>query len=228
MSTNYLIERHAFSDLPSLSEALAQSAAVTLRNTIKQHDQASLVVPGGHTPIAYLPRLAQMDIPWQQVFVTLSDERWVEPTSEQSNERLVRMHFLQHMSQQPHFIPLKTEHTHPEQAVTDINTHLSGLFLPFSLVLLGLGADGHIASLFPGMTLDPDSDSLCQIALPPVAPSLRVSLSLRALIDSDRIVLVITGKEKRQLVDRLIESPDPDIPFVRLMQSRPIELFETD
>ena len=228
MSTNHLIERHVFNDLSSLSEALAKSAAITLRNAITQHGQASLVVPGGRTPTVYLPRLAQMNLPWQHVFVTLSDERWVESTSEQSNERLVREHFLQHMQQQPRFIPLKTKHAHPDQAVADLNTHLSRLPLPFSLIILGMGEDGHIASLFPGMTLDMNSANLCQPATPPAAPSLRISLSLRALINSSRIILVITGKEKRQLVDQLIASPDPAIPFVQLMQSRSVELFEMD
>ena len=228
MSSSRLVERHAFSSLPSLSEALAQSVAVTLCKAIERYGKASLVVPGGHTPTVYLPRLAQMDLPWQHVFITLSDERWVEPTSELSNERLVREHFLQHMQQQPHFIALKTGHTHPDQAITDIDARLTKLPQPFSLVILGLGEDGHIASLFPGMTLDPDIASLCQAATPPAAPSLRVSLSLRALINSERIILVITGKEKRRLVDRLVESPDQNIPFVRLMHFKPIELFETD
>lgn len=228
MSSSHLVERYAFSNLPSLSEALAQSVAVTLRNAIEQYGKASMVVPGGHTPAVYLPRLAQMDLPWQHIFITLSDERWVEPTSELSNERLVREHFLQHMQQQPYFIALKTGNTHPDQAITDINARLAELPLPFNLVILGLGEDGHIASLFPGMTLDPDSTSLCQAATPPAAPSLRISLSLRALINSDRIILVITGKEKRRLVDRLIESSDRNIPFVRLMQFKPVELFETD
>ncbi len=228
MSSSHLAERHAFSDLSLLSEALAQSVTVTLRNAIERYGKASLVVPGGHTPVVYLPRLAQMDLPWQQVFITLSDERWVEPTSEQSNERLVREHFLQHMQQQPHFIALKTGHIHPDQAVTDIDARLAELPQPFSLVILGLGEDGHIASLFPGMALNPDTTSLCQTATPPAAPSLRISLSLHALINSDRIILVITGKEKRQLIDRLIESPDQNIPFVRLMQFKPVELFETD
>lgn len=229
MPTDSLIKRHAFNDLSSLSEALAQSAAVTLRSAIEQHGKASLVVPGGHTPTFYLPQLAQMALPWQHVFVTLSDERWVEPTSAQSNERLVREHFLQQIQQPPHFIALKTGHAHPDQAIAAIDARLTELPQPFSLVILGLGADGHIASLFPGMTLDPDSaTSLCQTATPPAAPSLRISLSLRALIHSDRIILVITGQEKRQLVDRLIASPDANIPFVRLMQFKAVELFETD
>lgn len=228
MSSSRLVERHAFSSLSSLSRALAQSVEDTLRNVIKRCSQASLVVPGGHTPTIYLPQLARMDLPWQQVFITLSDERWVKPTDELSNERLVRGHFLQHIQQQPHFIALKTRHVHPDQAITDINMRLAELPQPFSVTLLGLGKDGHIASLFPGMILDPDTTSLCQTAIPPAAPSLRISLSLRALINSDRIILVITGKEKRRLIDRLIESSDQNIPFVRLMQFKSIELFETD
>lgn len=228
MSSSCLVERRTFSNLPSLSEALTQSAAITLRNAIERYGKASLIVPGGHTPMVYLPRLAQMDIPWQHVSVTLSDERWVEPIDELSNERLVREHFLKHMQQQPHFIALKTGHTHPDQAITDLDARLAKLPQPFSLIILGLGEDGHIASLFPGMILDPDSTNLCQVATPPIAPSLRISLSLRALINSNRIILVITGKEKRRLVDRLIKSLDQNIPFVRLIRFKPVELFETD
>lgn len=228
MPDNHVIERHSFNGLTTLSEALAQTAATTLRDAIRQRGQASLIVPGGHTPAVYLPRLAQMDLPWQHVFITLSDERWVEPSSALSNERLIRECFLPLMPCQPQFIPLKTFHAHPDQAMADINERLAGLPSPFSLVILGMGEDGHIASLFPGMNPDPDSDSLCRTATPPAAPSLRISLSLRALINSDRIILVITGKEKRQLVDRLVASPDQSIPFSRLIQARPVELFETD
>ncbi|MBV6388861.1 MAG: 6-phosphogluconolactonase [Nitrosomonas europaea] len=228
MPDSHVVKRHSFNDLTTLSEALAQTAAATLRNAIGQRGQASLVVPGGHTPAVYLPRLAQMDLPWQQVFITLSDERWVEPSSKLSNERLIRERFLPFMQRQPQFIPLKTPHAHPDQAIADINERLAGLPLPFSLVILGMGEDGHIASLFPGMNLDCDNGSLCQTATPPAAPSLRISLNLRTLTHSDRILLAITGKVKRQLVDRLIAPPGQNIPFARLIQARPVELFETD
>lgn len=228
MSTDHLIERHSFNTMSALVDAFVQSAASTLRATLDQHGKASLIVPGGRTPAVYLPPLGQLNLPWQSVSVTLSDERWVDPTHEDSNEKLIREHFLRHMQMPPHFIPLKTGHIHPEQALEIINTRLSSLPLPFSLTILGLGEDGHIASLFPGMTLDPDAAGLCQVATPPAAPSVRVSLSFRALINSNRIILIISGKEKRQLIDRLITSPDPEIPFARLAQFKPVELFETD
>ncbi|BBL34949.1 6-phosphogluconolactonase [Nitrosomonas stercoris] len=228
MSTDYLIKRHPFKDLASLSAELAQSVAATLRDTIEQHGHASLVIPGGRTPTVYLPQLAKMALPWQQLFVTLSDERWVEPTSDQSNARLVREYFLQHLQPAPRFIPLKTKHAQPDEAIAELNTQLSALPLPLSLVILGMGADGHIASLFPGMTIDTTSTNLCQAATPPAAPSPRISLSLPTLLNSQRIIVVITGQEKRRLVDQLIQAPDPAIPFVRLMQSKSIELFETD
>ncbi|MDF0677632.1 MAG: 6-phosphogluconolactonase [Nitrosomonas sp.] len=84
MSNSRLAERHAFSDLSLLSEALAQSVAVTLRNAIERYGKASLVVPGGHTPVVYLTRLAQKDNTRQQLLNNLSDETLVEPTTAQS------------------------------------------------------------------------------------------------------------------------------------------------
>jgi len=223
-----LIDRQHFPNMSALADALAQFATSRLRNTLSEKGKASLVVPGGQTPRAYLPRLGQQDLPWQHIFVTLSDERWVSATHPDSNEQLVREHFLRYMRTQPHFTHLKTTHTHPDQATETVHTRLSKLPLPFSLTILGLGEDGHIASLFPGMALNPNATSLCQVATPPTAPSLRISLSFRALITSDQIILVITGKEKRRLLDRIIQTPDSNMPFVKLLQYKSVKTFETD
>jgi 6-phosphogluconolactonase len=228
MPTYHLIKRHYFNTMSALANALTQSATAILRATLDKNDKASLAIPGGRTPSAYLPRLGQQNLPWQRIFVTISDERWVDTTQEDSNERLIREYFLQYTQTPPHFISLKTTHTHPDQAIENINVRLSKLPLPFNLIILGLGEDGHIASLFPGMTLDPDATDLCQAALPPAAPSSRISLSFRTLIDSDRIILAITGAKKRKLLDQLVESPDPNIPLAKLIQYKSVESFETD
>ncbi|MGG7054761.1 6-phosphogluconolactonase [Nitrosomonas sp. ANs5] len=228
MPAHHLIQRHYFSHLSALTHAFVQYASTTLRDALAQRGQASLVVPGGQTPRAYLPQLGQQDLPWDQIYITLSDERWVNACHQDSNERLLREHFLQNMRIPPHFIPFKTSHAHPELAIASLHTRLSAIPRPFSLTILGLGEDGHIASLFPGMTLDPSAPHLCQAATPPAAPALRMSLSFRALIDSDHISLVITGNGKRQFLDQMIARPDPSLPFIKLLQHKPVTVFETD
>lgn len=222
------MDRHYFPSMPALANALAQLAASTLRHTFLHKGSASLIVPGGQTPRYFLPQLGQQDLPWQHIFITLSDERWVNANHSDSNERLIHEHFLRYTRTLPHFIRIKTTHTSPNQAIDTIHTRLSKLPLPFSLAILGLGEDGHIASLFPGMTLDPVADHLCQVAAPPFAPSLRISLSLSALIATDQIVLVITGKKKRQLLDQITQTPEANMPFVKLLQHKPVKVFETD
>lgn len=228
MPAHHLIQRHYFSHLPELTDVFVRYASTILRDALSQKGEASLVVPGGQTPRAYLPQLGQQDLPWNQIYITLSDERWVNTCHQDSNERLLREHCLQYMRIPPHFISLKTSHAHPEQAIASLHTRLSAIPRPFSLTILGLGEDGHIASLFPGMTLDPAATRLCQAATPPAAPTLRMSLSFRALIASDHICLVITGNGKRRFLDQIIARPDPSLPFIKLLQHKPVTVFETD
>lgn len=225
-----MIERRFHKSMHDLAAAFADFAASILRNALMQANTASLVVPGGQTPRNYLPVLARQALPWENIYITLSDERWVDTNAETSNERLLRTYLLINKAEKAHFIGLKTAHSHPSEALTTVHARLCQLPRPFSLTVLGLGEDGHIASLFPGATLEQDSSYLCQAAEPPIAPSARISLTLPALASSHHIALVVTGIAKRQLLDQLIEAPDPLIPFVQLMQQcqSPITLFETD
>ena len=117
---------------------------------------------------------------------------------------------------------------HPEAALSIVDAHLAAMSVPFDLAILGIGEDGHIASLFPGMPLDSQGTHLCQVAAPPVAPSLRISLSFRALIEARQIAFVIIGENKRQLLDHLLSSMDAAIPFVKLLQHRSVTVFESD
>jgi len=187
-----------------------------------------LVLPGGKTPRLFLPQLSQLNLPWQRIQLTLSDERWISTTDTDSNEKQLREMFLKRMPNPPRFTPLKTDHTHPKDALGIIDAYLANMSLPFDLAILGMGEDGHIASLFPGMVLNMDNTHLCQVATPPAAPSLRISLSFRALMDTRRIVFVILGKSKQQLLDHLLSSMDEAIPFVKLLQHRSVTVFESD
>ena len=224
------MQRHVFQNVEQLSQAFADFAETTLQNTLAHKPQATLVVPGGNTPRYYLPALAKCKLLWDRITVTLSDERWVDVTDEQSNEHLVKKHLMSHLPANTRFVGLKTHHDNPFDAIDEIHQRLDKLPLPLSLTVLGLGEDGHIASLFPGMNPDLHSRHHCIAAVPPIAPSLRVSLSLAILAESENIALVVTGKSKRRLLDSLNKHPDPKLPITWLLHctQSPVTVFETD
>jgi 6-phosphogluconolactonase len=223
-------QRHYFPDIEQLSQSFAKYVEITLQNTLARKQQATLVVPGGNTPRHYLPTLAKCHLPWDRITVTLSDERWVAVDDEQSNEHLVKQHLMNHLPANTPFVGLKIQHDNPFDAIDEIHQRLNKLPLPLSLTILGLGEDGHIASLFPGMNSDLLTTRHCVAVVPPVAPSLRISLSLKMLAESERIALVVIGKAKRQLLDQLHESPDPTLPIIWLLQcSQPrVTIFEAN
>ncbi len=226
-----MIQRHACANLNQLAADFADYSASILHDALAKNRKASLVVPGGNTPRHYLPLLARQPLRWQDVTVTLSDERWVDTKTAASNERLVTEHFLTHMLESASFVGLKTHHSHPSQAIETVHKRLSNMPLPFDLTVLGLGEDGHIASLFPAMNPDLTTPHLCLSAEPPIAPSPRISLALTTLADSRNIAVVVTGSKKRRLIDKLTSAPpDQQIPLSWLMQRShsPIMIFETD
>ncbi|WMJ08459.1 6-phosphogluconolactonase [Nitrosomonas sp. sh817] len=213
------LQRRVYPDIESLSQAFADFAATALLDSLSRKPQVTLIVPGGSTPRHYLPELAKRPLPWDRITVTLSDERWVDVNDDQSNERLVKQCLMQHLPQHTRFVGLKTQHDTPFDAIETIQQRLDRLPLPVSLTVLGLGEDGHIASLFPGMNPDTLPANHCIAVAPPIAPSLRVSLSMEMLADSERIVLVVTGEKKRRLLDRLADNPDPGLPIAWLLHS---------
>jgi len=224
------LQRKVFPDIESLSQGFADFAATALQNTLSRKPQAAIVVPGGSTPRHYLPALAKCKLPWDRITVTLSDERWVDVNDDQSNEKLIKQHLLSHLPANTPFIGLKTAHDNPFDAIETLHQRLDSLPLPVGLTVLGLGEDGHIASLFPGMNPDVLSTHHCIAVAPPIAPSLRMSLSLEMLASSEQIALVVTGEKKRRLLDRISEKPDVELPIVWLMQHTRLQVavFETD
>lgn len=224
------LQRKVFPNIESLSQGFADFAAAALRDTLNRKPQATLIVPGGSTPRHYLPALAKCKLPWDRITVTLSDERWVDTSDDQSNEKLIKQHLLSHLPANTPFVGLKTAHDNPFDAIEALHQRLDSLPLPVSLTVLGLGEDGHIASLFPGMSPDSLSARHCIAVAPPIAPSLRMSLSLEMLASSEQIVLVVTGEKKRRLLDQISEKPDVELPIVWLIQhsQATINIFEMD
>ena len=191
-----------------LADAVAAAVREAVLTGLRARAAASLVVAGGSTPRAYLPRVAALDMPWPRVSVTLSDERLVPPEDPHSNERLVRECLLREGAAAARFVPLRAEGD--ADAAAGAAARLATLPRPFDLVLLGLGTDSHVASLFPGAdgvaaALEPDGADDCVQLAPPrgIEPALpRVSLTVRALLDSRRILIAAQGLDKRAAFER--------------------------
>lgn len=206
-----MIAERSFPDADSMAEAVAAEIAAALEAAVAARGRASFVATGGTTPEKTYRALAKLPAPWSRVTVTLSDERWVPVDNPASNEGMVRRALLQEGAAAANFVPLKTSHARAADAVEAVAAALADAPQPFDVCLLGLGADGHVASLFPGAPLH--RDTLVQAVTAPGAAGAaeRISLTLSTLVASRRIVLMFTGPEKlaiyRAARDGLSESP---------------------
>jgi 6-phosphogluconolactonase len=201
------VHEHRFPDRPALAAALAGEIKVDLEEAIAARGAGSLVVSGGRTPALMFQQLASEKLDWPRAWITLADERWVETTAEASNERFVRDNLLVGPAAAAHFVGLKNPALTPEAGADWATRALTRVPHPFDVVVLGMGDDGHTASLFPGSMalargLDPAAPPGCIAVNALVAPHARVSLNLAALLDARRIVLHIEGDAKWAVYQR--------------------------
>ena len=218
-------------DVPTLTAALAQHVARRLKEDLRQQDRATLVVSGGKSPVALFQALSVQSLPWDRVAITLADERWVAPDQTDSNEALVRSHLLQARAAPASLVPLYTGDATPEAGVPSVVKALEELSRPFSEVILGMGEDGHVASLFPGAAELEEglrTESLALAVRPGHAPHPRMSLSLNALLQSRDIVLMISGQSKRRVFEQaLAEGPIEELPARAILRQTavPVSVF---
>ena len=191
---------HRFATLSDASEALAESVSVRLGALLAQKGQASLVVPGGTTPARFLADLGRRDLPWEQVTLLPTDERFVAPDDPVSNERMLREQFAPLARGQVRFLSFHGHGSDIEAAAAVLSAQLAEL-PPFDLVVSGMGGDGHVASLFPGaeasFTAVPDSGIV--VARPPGLPP-RLSLSPARLTGAGWASLLISGAVKEAVI----------------------------
>jgi 6-phosphogluconolactonase len=218
-------------DPATLTAALTQHVARRLKEDLAQQEQAVLVVSGGKSPVPFFQSLSAQPLAWDRVTVTLADERWVPSDHEDSNEALVRKHLLKGRAATAQMLPLWTGDATPEAAAPGVSQALEVLPHPFSQVILGMGEDGHIASLFPGAAQLPEGLSTSASALavhPAHAPHARLSLSLGALLASRDLVLMISGEAKRRVLERALEEgPVEELPVRAILRQTavPVSVF---
>jgi len=191
-----LMEERRFASLPEAAHALAGELAQTLEKALSVRGRALLAVSGGRTPQPVFERLRQRKVDWGRVTLTLTDERWVASDHPDSNENLLRSALLRGPAAAAAFVPLFGGEESPEAGQPACEARLRTLALPFDAVYLGIGSDGHFASLFPGDPALDARDSLC-VAVPAAGSRLpRMSLTAPALLNSEKLFIMFAGRDK--------------------------------
>ncbi len=222
--------QHDFSSGESLARNLADEVAAALQRRLAAHGAAGLVVSGGRTPGAFLRELASRELDWSHVYVTLADERCVTADDPASNLRLVREAFAGTPAARAVLVAVDATDA---DAVSRWSEALANIPRPFAAVILGMGDDGHFASLFPGMPGLATALSLAGTTsvvegVAPVEPKARLSLTLPTLLDTDLLVLHVAGDAKLATLQRAGTAGSAlEMPVRALLQQRrvPLEIY---
>jgi 6-phosphogluconolactonase len=208
-----------FSDGESLATAFAAWTSDILQKAVEARGAALLIVSGGSTPRRYFGRLAERDIDWARICVTLADERCVADDNPRSNAKMVREALLVGQAAAAQFVPLADSRLPPDQELATAGARVAQLPIPADLVVLGMGDDGHTASWFPGGdnladAIDPACRSLVLPMNAPGAPERRLTLTARVILRARALALHIEGEAKYAVLERaLAGGPIEEMPI---------------
>jgi 6-phosphogluconolactonase len=205
-----------------LARQAAEQVASGIDLALAERDRAQIALAGGETPRAAYTRLGNEHLPWERVDVLLGDERWVAADDPSSNARMLRETLLaQPPASHARFHPVPTDRPSPEASALAYAKELAALCpgpLPrFDVLLLGLGDDGHTASLFPGTAAPAVNDRSVTIGEGKGLP--RITLTAPVLCAARRVVFLVSGAGKRQALARLLDPAEsPERTPARLVQ----------
>jgi 6-phosphogluconolactonase len=219
---------HEFNSSEESVRAMVRDISAVLRQDLATTGRAGLAVSGGRSPVPLFDALSAAALPWNDVHISLVDERYVAPDHPDSNELLVRTHLLKGKASAAAFTGLVREGEDIGKAVARANLSAGEI----TLAILGMGGDGHTASLFPGapqleQALDTGrTDRYIQVS-PPNAPHERISMTLAALLQARHIMLAITGAEKRDIYRQASQKTTPAMPvsYVIAQTGVPLDVY---
>ncbi|STX51229.1 6-phosphogluconolactonase [Legionella busanensis] len=217
-----------FNDPTSLNSYFCNKLKIILNEAIAARGHAYLVVSGGKTPQSLFNLLSKADLAWDKVTILLADERWIPPSSDDSNEGMLKRHLLVNNAAKANYISLLPKSNESELNIKEVAGRLANL-PQFDAVILGMGEDGHTASLFPcskeikaGLTM---SEPAVIIVKPSTAPYTRISLTKNRLLNSRYIFLHLVGENKMAVLKEADSGQDPlAMPIRAFLHNPAVEL----
>lgn len=233
-----MVVEHPQAQASDLAGALATQVARELRDAIAARGTATLAVSGGRSPIAFFEALREMDLPWPQVQVVLVDERCVPTDHPDSNTALVKQHLLQGRAASARWTgwfntpPAQLDAASATRWVADLNQTHHAWLPPLDVAVLGMGEDGHTASLFPdspGLETARTATGPLAWVQPTHAPHWRLTLTLPALLATRHLHLSIAGAAKHAIYRQALQGPDGRWPvsWVLNQPAEPVHVWLT-
>lgn len=220
-----MMQLNQFADTQALNADFAKRLTDILQQAINERGAAYLVVSGGKTPQALFNTLSQTELAWDKVTVLLADDRWLDDSQTDSNERLVKATLLQHNASAARFISLYANTSSAFDGAAQALERVKNL-PTFDAVILGMGEDGHTASLFPcseqiKQGLAEDAPAVLAVA-PTTAPYQRISLSAARLLNSRQLFLHLVGANKLAVLDKAMAGDDVYAMPIRAFLQHPV------
>ena len=222
-----MIKENHFDNQTQMFDALARECQSTLTQAISERSRASSIVSGGRTPIALFERMVAAELPWGKIDMALVDERWVPASHERSNEKLVQDYLFSALDagklEKPNFTGLYHATKTAQESVAKCESDYQKIAHPFDITLLGMGPDGHTASLFPyaqGLDVALESKSLTTsiIARPSEVTGdelERMTLTRHGIVQSRKVILALTGSDKLEVLKKALDGDDIEAMPVR-------------
>lgn len=215
---------HDYPDTTVLDAALAAAVASRLSEALAQRGTASIALSGGRTPAGFLRLLGQQALDWSRVHVTLADERWLPDTDPASNARLLHETLLTGSAAAAKFVSLYSGTASASTGQAQTEASLAALPWPLDVVVLGMGDDGHTASLFPQapqLQHACTTSDRCAAITPVTAPYERLTLTLQTLASARNLFVHITSQSKRQLLENALLADAAPLPIRRVLDAFP-------
>ncbi len=221
-----------YEDIDELAEAVAGDVGFIIESALDARGQALIALPGGKTPAPIYEKLAAMPIKWKHVTIIPTDDRLVAVDNPLSNAALLAKAF---MPKGARVLPIASENKDHKAAGNAADARLQDLHWPPDLVWLGVGGDGHTASIFAGPDLDDALNApkarravgVLPDPLPPEAPVARVTLTRNAILSARTLMIVLTGDDKKVMLERAIkDGPLSSLPVCRVLADaeQPIDI----